>query len=107
MLRTALEDTELIEFPAFVVLTDEELSQNAGAYAVVEKKDLGMAPQRPKEGQEQRGGEEEGERAVVHAENARSASMLSMPADSAAAGEHHEGGQDEEEGFSFATLVDY
>ena len=58
-LRSVLEDTELVEFPTLLVLTDDELAQ--GAYSIMDKKDVRNLQRRAEKQSGYAGGEPQAE----------------------------------------------
>lgn len=114
-LKSALENTELVEFPTFHVLSDDELmNSGSSTFTIVSKMDMHVrgSPQ------------DANSHNVEHQGNPPSAIDNEAIGESTAQADHQEKklpaeaqptGQDqqandeeeEEEGFSFATLVDY
>jgi hypothetical protein len=106
-LRSVLEDTELVEFPTLLVLTDDELAQ--GAYSIVDKKDVRNLQRRAEK--QSIVGYEGGEPQADHRRDGETKNEIGAavvvppkPEPTPAGAEEDE---DEEEGFAFATLVDY
>jgi hypothetical protein len=106
-LRSVLEDTELVEFPTLLVLTDDELAQ--AAYSIVDKKDVRNLQRRAEKGKDQQSGHAGGEPQADHRREAKNeiGAAVAVPPKPEPTPAGAEEDEDEEEGFAFATLVDY
>lgn len=111
-LRAALEDTELVEFPTILVLSDDELSQ--AAFNIVDKQDarsLHRRSERVKDHQPETSGERPAEHAPPGTKEttttAAAVTKPPLPPIPAPASTEEANDDNEEEGFAFATLVDY
>jgi hypothetical protein len=119
-LRAALEDTELVEFPTILVLSDDELSRSA--FSVVDKQDARSLHRRSERGKGDHQPEAGGERPAEHAlpvakettvttpttaQVAVTKPLPPIPAPASVVQEASDDDDAEEEGFAFATLVDY
>lgn len=106
-LRSVLEDTELVEFPTLLVLTDDELAQ--AAYSIVDKKDVRNLQRRAEKGKDQQSGHAGGEPQADLYREAKNeiGAAVAVPPKPEPTPAGAEEDDDEEEGFAFATLVDY
>jgi hypothetical protein len=100
-----LEDTELVEFPTLLVLTDDELAQ--GAYNIVDKKDVRNLQRRAEKQSGHAGGEPQADHRRDGETKHEIGAAVAIPPKPEPTPAGAEEDEDEEEGFAFATLVDY